>query len=125
MKKIMYKNKLVGDSEERVQLSAMLLKLGFDESMKGTEYIRQAVFMYEPCLPLTKCIYPAIARANRTNAACVERCMRYAIDKAFCSCRNFKLKYRIYGSLAEGGEVPTIGQTIAHLWRAMIEGYTA
>lgn len=68
-------------------VEAELKSRGFAEKWSGTGYIREAVRVVsnEPTLrhvPLTKEVYPAIARAANISNSSVERAMRYAVHKA-------------------------------------------
>lgn len=61
--------------------------LGYRESLKGTEYIRQGVAMIAADRRAMWCkeIYPTIARAAGESPARVERAMRAATDAAMRS----------------------------------------
>lgn len=61
--------------------------LGYRESLKGTDFIRQAavIMAADRQAMMTKDVYPAIARAAGTSPARVERAMRTATDAAMRS----------------------------------------
>lgn len=61
--------------------------LGYLESLKGTEFIRQAagIMAADRQAMMTKDVYPAIARAAGTSPARVERAMRAATGAAMRS----------------------------------------
>lgn len=64
------------------KMDNVLLELGHDDYNRGTKYLRAAVRLYEG-QPLTKEIYPAIAKQYGSTAARVERCIRHSIEKAW------------------------------------------
>lgn len=61
--------------------------LGYRESLKGTEFIRQAavIMATDRRAMMTKDVYPAIARAAGISPARVERAMRTATGAAMRS----------------------------------------
>ena len=61
--------------------------LGYRESLKGTDFIRQAavIMATDRQAMMTKDVYPAIARAAGTSPARVERAMRAATGAAMRS----------------------------------------
>ena len=117
----MFKGKLVGDWEDQQRLNEILRSLCFDEKLRGTQYLREAVFFYEPYMLMTKQLYPEIARRVGVKPCCVERNIRTAIDKAFTTCTDFLSQEKVFGALADTGEIPSVGTAVATLWTAMKE----
>lgn len=62
---------------------AQLMRLGIAPHHRGFTYLEQAVALWYPGVQLTKEVYPAIAKANRTSYAAVEKNVRQAIKKAW------------------------------------------
>lgn len=69
-----------------VFLNQELRKRGYQDNWGGTGYVRAAVRMVatEPVrkVPITKEVYPGLARAAGCSIAAIERMMRYAVHKA-------------------------------------------
>jgi two-component system response regulator (stage 0 sporulation protein A) len=96
------------------KLNETMLQLGHDDRTSGTAALRAAVRMYEG-QPLTKELYPAIARATGSTAARIERNIRTAIDKAWLRADPV-VQRQIFGrsyDLRRGK--PTSGEYIARL----------
>ena len=104
------------------KLDQLLMDVGLREVLSGTEYIRQAVKLYEPRMSLTKELYPAVAQAAGSTPSRVERAMRHAIDTAFDRSR-FDTVYAFFGNAIDpnSGKV-TSGEFIARLARIYREG---
>lgn len=66
------------------KLEKVMLRLGFDEALLGTGYIREAVGIWDdsPHCSLTKELYPEVARQFGTTPTRAERAMRHAIETA-------------------------------------------
>ena len=109
-------------SKNEKKLDQMLMDVGFREAQSGTEYVRQAVKMYEPRMSLTKELYPAIAQAANSTPARVERAMRHAIESAFDRSR-YDTVYAFFGNSIDpnSGKV-TNGEFIARMARIYREG---
>ena len=108
----------MGKSVDMVELDDFLLDLGFSESVRGTEYVREAVARYAAGeRSLSKEIYPAIGAACGSNAANVERCMRFAIDRAW-SRGGVDVQERLFGfSVDPDRGCPTNSEFVARLAR--------
>lgn len=97
------------------KMDDILLELGHDDFNQGTALLRRAVRAYEPGMPLTKELYPALARAAGSTPARVERNIRHSIEKAWG--RNdfhTQLKYFGWSVDPERGK-PTVGEYVARL----------
>lgn len=102
------------------KLDNLLLELGHDDFNRGTAYIRAAVRIYEG-QPLTKELYPAIARTAESTPGRIERCMRHSIDKAW-SRGDSKAQLRCFGySVNPDTGHPTVGEYISRLRRLVHE----
>ena len=73
------------DISEKV--SAVLHETGIMPNTKGYKYLKKAILLTadDPAIlsSITKRLYPAVAEAFGTSAACVERSMRYAIQNTW------------------------------------------
>ena len=97
------------------KLDAILLELGHDDFSRGTAYLRQAVKMYEPGMPMTKDLYPGVAKAVGSTGARVERCMRHSIEKAWLR-NNLQGQLKYFGwSVDPDRGRPTVGEYVARL----------
>ena len=99
------------------KLDALMLDLGFDDFVRGTQYIRQAVQIWDvlPHCSMTKKVYPEIAAVSDTTASRVERAMRHAIEKA-----SLRGSARVWAdafgcSISVDSGKPTNGQFVARL----------
>ena len=103
---------------DMVELDELLLDLGFSESVRGTEYVREAVKMYAAGhRSLSREIYPAIGKACGTNAANVERCVRFAIGRAW-SRGGVDAQERLFGFTVDPDRgCPTTSEFVARLAR--------
>ncbi len=96
------------------KLDEMLLRLGHDDFNRGTAQLRIAVRLYEG-QPLTKDLYPGIAKVARSTPARIERNMRHSIEKAWSRCP-YDERLRFFGNSVnpETGR-PTVGEYVARL----------
>lgn len=96
------------------KLDNLLLELGHDDFNRGTQQLRIAVRLYDG-QPLTKELYPAIAKAAGTSAARVERNIRHSIGKAWQRCP-IEVQYRMFGNTVNPNTGrPTVGEYVARL----------
>lgn len=96
------------------KMDEILLELGHDDFNRGTAYLRSAVRMYEG-QPLTKELYPAIAKAHGSTGARVERCIRHSIEKAW-SRGDEAARLRYFGfSIDPNTGKPRAGEYIARM----------
>ena len=74
---------------KRPYIETELIHLGMSTKCSGTHYVADIIeadidakggWIYEP---ITKVIYPAIAKFHHVSAASVERAIRYAIEDTF------------------------------------------
>lgn len=74
-----------GDLEKDV--TNVLLEIGIPAHIKGYQYIRQGIIMSfhdrSMLQYITKYLYPAIAKKNKTTSSSVERTIRHAIEVAW------------------------------------------
>lgn len=102
---------------DEVKLDEVLLTLGHDDFTRGTAYIRTGVKLYEPQMPMSKELYPAVARQHGSTGARVERAMRHAIEKAW-SRGSIDEQRRVFGwSVDPEKGRPCVGEYIARLAR--------
>lgn len=104
------------DSEK---LDFYLMQLGHDDFVRGTEFLRQAVRIWdrEGHPALTDLLYPEIAAANQSTPARVERAIRHSIEKAWGR-GNTAMQHKIFGySYSPIIGKPTNGGYIARLAR--------
>lgn len=68
----------------RNDIENILLKIGVPAGIKGFKYITDAVLCLEDdaVCSMTKELYPAVARINKTTTSRVERAIRHALDVA-------------------------------------------
>lgn len=98
------------------KMDDILLELGHDDFNQGTKQLRIAVRLYEG-QPLTKELYPAIAKATNSTPARVERCIRHSIEKAW-SRGNPAAQHKWFGySIDPNTGKPRAGEYIARLAR--------
>lgn len=83
---------LKGDSEEdsqqlEIEITNIIHEIGVPAHIKGYHYLRDAILMVVEDMDLlgavTKELYPAIARDNKTTPSRVERAIRHAIEVAW------------------------------------------
>ena len=71
------------DSELEKSIAAYLRGLGMPAHLNGYRYMRSALMLAvdDPAVisPITKSLYPAIAKMFMTSKSCVERALRHAI----------------------------------------------
>jgi len=76
--------------QDKSTVMTILKNLRVPVNTKGYRYLLTAILMCVEDVRLlskmTTRLYPAIAEGDENNAACVERLMRYAIQKAFDEC---------------------------------------
>ena len=88
----LYPDKHVSDSELwgfnlHTAVTQLLMQLGIPLNINGFRYLRTGIMLCvdnpELINAITKVLYPQIAKQCRTTAHCVERAIRYAIEKAW------------------------------------------
>lgn len=107
---------VVAQPDPEVQISNLLLALGFQTRHHGYSYLRSAISRMAADFrqSITKELYPAVAREYQTDQTSVERCMRTAIEKAWKV--GDKKLWRLY---FEQEERPTNGECIRRLAEAL------
>ena len=103
-------------------LDYYLIQLGHDDFTRGTGYLRQAVRIWdrEKRPAMTAMLYPEIAAANATTPACIDRAIRYSIEKAWDR-GNSRLQHELFGfSYSPTAGRPTNGEYISRLARLVI-----
>ena len=77
-------NSALNDRAGEEDVSALLSKIGMPPHLRGFCYLRDAVLMAarstRPVRPITKTLYPVIARRYDTTPPRVERAIRHALD---------------------------------------------
>lgn len=77
----------VTDSKLTILVSNIMLQLGIPANIKGYTYLREAIIIKvnEPQadIPVTKILYPCVAKKFHTSATRVERAIRHAIESAW------------------------------------------
>lgn len=75
------------NNEFKSFISNILIQLGIPANIKGYVYLREAITIRINNLPIdipiTKILYPDIAKKFNTSASCVERAIRHAIEVAW------------------------------------------
>jgi len=70
-----------------ILVSVIILQLGIPVNTKGYAYLREAIIIMvneaQSDIPITKILYPQIAKEFHTSAICVERAIRHAIEAAW------------------------------------------
>ncbi len=95
--------------------SALLLSLGVPANMKGFKYMRSAVEAVNTAgpLPLSGGIYKRIALIYDTTPACVERCIRHAIEHAWLK-GDIDLQHELFGyTVSDARGKPTNSELIS------------
>ncbi len=85
--------------------------MGFRESLSGTAMLRKAVEYWEPGMALTKCLYPAVAKAFGITSARAERAMRTAIEDVYKRGNNVYLA-ECFGYREDA---PTVGDFVGRM----------
>ena len=103
------------------KLEEIMMGMGFQENLSGTETLRQAVRMYRPGMSITKELYPALAEAAGGTPSQIERRLRHSIRRAF-DCAGVDV-YRYFGNgINPETGVATNSLTIARLAYLCREG---
>lgn len=103
------------------KLEEIMLELGHRDSIKGTEYIRIGVALYERDVAMMKELYPAIAMVANSTPSRVERAMRHSITTAWNrGSTDAQTKYFGYTVSPDRG-VPTVGEYLARIARVCRE----
>lgn len=104
-----------------IELGALLASLNVNAGRSGYGYLVQIIEMYQenPERSLTKDLYPAAGRDNRTSGLAVERAVRSAIEDAWLHCD--KAVWRQYFPSGSGNAVirPTNKAFIATMAMAL------
>lgn len=106
-----------GDLEKDV--TNVLLEIGIPAHIKGYQYIRQGIIMSfhdrNMLQYITKYLYPAIAKKNKTTSSSVERTIRHAIEVAWRR-GNMDVLEEIFGNTVCAGKgKPTNSEFLALL----------
>lgn len=100
-------------------LTSMLLDLGIPPHLMGFHYLREAVLLTledrSRIRRITKVLYPLLAQRCGTTASCVERCIRHAINVAWCRGRVDMLNKMLGCRAATSEDRPASGELIALL----------
>ena len=103
------------------KLDSIMNELGHAERQIGTEYIREAVSIYERGMAMTKELYPALAKAAGSTPSRVERAMRHSIQSAWTR-GNDEVQLRYFGySIDPGRGAPCVSEYVARMARAIDE----
>ena len=99
------------------KLDSVLLDLGHQDRLLGTEYIRIGAALYDRSMSMTQDIYPAIAAAANSTPSRVERAMRHSIQTAWMrGNEDMQLEYFGYTVDPRKG-TPTVGEYLARIAR--------
>ena len=100
------------------KLDEIMVDLGYSENLLGTQYLRMAVKIYRPGMRMTLELYPAVAMANESTPARVERAIRHATSRAFDKAGWSDAPKRYFGnSINPKSGMPQNGELIARLER--------
>lgn len=112
-----------GRTDERTQVSNMLLSLGISTKLRGYGYLREAVLLQRknPGQSITKILYPEVAKVCGCEAIHVERSIRSAIAAAWEN-RDEQI-WRMYFLPDGTGSIPrpTNGAFISQLAERLIQ----
>jgi two-component system response regulator (stage 0 sporulation protein A) len=98
------------------KLDQILLELGHDDFNVGTRYLRIAAMVWDGG-PLTKELYPTLARVYGSTPSRVERNIRHSIEKAWYRA-DWEIQAKYFGSSVNPRTgKPTNGEYIARLAR--------
>ena len=86
-----------------ILVSVIILQLGIPVNTKGYAYLREAIIIKvndpQADMPVTKILYPDVAKKFYTSAGRVERAIRHAIEMAWtrmdCAYREQNFSYRL------------------------------
>jgi two-component system response regulator (stage 0 sporulation protein A) len=105
------------------KMDKMMLELGFPESLRGTQYLREAAVRWtrDPGQRITGELYPALAEAFNATPTQIERCMRHAIERAWQQ-GNPDAQRRIFGwTYSASMGRPRVGEFVARMARVCRE----
>ena len=100
-----------------VRVTDILQDIGFVPNMKGFKYIRSAVEAINAAesIPLSRGIYKEVALIYNTTPACVERCIRHAIEHAWLK-GDIDLQHELFGyTVSDARGKPTNSELICML----------
>ena len=100
------------------EIAELLRELGVSAQLKGYRYLQEAVSITirdgGKLQPVTKCLYPAVAKQFSTTASRVERAMRHAVELSWAR-GNPELIRCCFGNSVSPNSKPTNSQYIAAL----------
>lgn len=116
-----------GKIDER--LSSIFLSIGIPASIKGYDFLREAVKLavknHTLINSITKKLYPQVAELFKTTASKVERAIRHAIEVAWNKGRMEILNSLFGVKVCEENEKPTNSEFIALITeRLLLDGYS-
>ena len=105
------------------EIAYILKQVGVQQNLSGYRYIKHAVGLIiedEDILNhITKKLYPAIAEKFNTKPACVERCIRHAIDIMYLSMNEDMHRYIFGNSISLNKNKPASSHFLAALAEAV------
>lgn len=112
-------------ARKRSSISAMLMDLDIPPKRRGFIYLEMCIdlYMQQPGQPLTKEIYPAVAKQYNAKPDAVERAMRQVIHETWA--RRDDRVWRRYFRTVRNGEIPrpTNGEFISRLAELQRQAY--
>lgn len=111
------------------RISKILNNLGVPANVLGYRYLRDAIRLVVAndgiLMPITKELYPAVAKINNTTASRVERAIRHAIEIADCNL--YECNYKFYrnshtGKPTNSNFIATIANDITMNYADDIDG---
>lgn len=98
-------------------LEQKMLRLGFRDSIQGTEMLRLAIQYWQPGMSITKELYPHIAKQCGSTASRVERSMRHAINSAWDRGDLLTMQSCFGYSVSPEKGTPTVSEFVARMAR--------
>lgn len=106
--------------ENRINLKELdhkMLRLGFRDSIKGTDMLRVAIEVWRPGMAITKELYPTVARKCGSTPSRVERAMRHAITTAWERGDTLTIEGCFGCTVSAEKGAPTVSEFVARMSR--------
>ena len=103
-------------SISKITIQRLMIRMGISPKSNGYPYLTAAVhwmFLQRPALPTASAVYAEIATMHGVTTASVERCMRFAVGRAFDS-SGLELINEMYNASVIT-EVPTVSEFLYYI----------
>lgn len=97
------------------ELNNKMLWMGFRDNLQGTAMLREAVQLWELGMPITKELYPMIAKKFGSTPSRVERCMRHAIESAWDRGDLRTIDSVFCGTVSARRGLPTVSEFVSRM----------